>query len=438
MLANVGDSRTYLFRHDRLRRVTVDHSYVQELVATGHISEDEARVHPRRNIITRALGIEPDVRVDWWTLPLIRGDRFVLCSDGLVDEVADTDITTILLDTPDPQEAAEALVDAANAAGGRDNITVIVVDVLDGDDPPDPTLEIDVVPVWADAATRPTPAGPFALDPDAPADATGPLERTAVDGDEAPSKRSGLAKFAIAFAAAAAIVVAVVVFSAWARGGYYVAFNSEGEAIVYRGKDGGVLWIDPTAQTAGGPTATSSNPTVPREIDDHARFDSKDEAAEFIRDERTTTTTTTTTTTSTTTTTLPPTTDRSIPPRRIDPNATGGGAAVPTGATTTSSAMTVADEFAAGRGSAPRTRRSPRRRRNTELTLLVMAALITGVGLHDHGARHERRDPAGNRCLRRHPRWACSCARTSSCASSPAGPTARCCPSPHCSTASAS
>src|SRR4029077_12954337 len=163
-----------------------------------------ARVHPRRNIVTRALGIEPDVRVDWWTLPLIRGDRFVLCSDGLVDEVADTDITTILLDTPDPQEAAEALVDAANAAGGRDNITVIVVDVLEGDDPPDPTLEIDVVPVWADAATRPTPAGPFALDPDAPADATGPLERTAIDGDEAPSKRSGLGKFAIAFAAAAA------------------------------------------------------------------------------------------------------------------------------------------------------------------------------------------------------------------------------------------
>ena len=97
VLANVGDSRTYLFRHDRLRRVTVDHSYVQELVATGHIDEEEARVHPRRNIITRALGIEPDVRVDWWTLPLIRGDRFVLCSDGLVDEVADADITAILL-----------------------------------------------------------------------------------------------------------------------------------------------------------------------------------------------------------------------------------------------------------------------------------------------------------------------------------------------------
>ncbi len=150
VLANVGDSRTYLLRHDRLRRVTVDHSYVQELVSTGHISEDEARTHPRRNIITRALGIEPDVKVDWWTLPLIRGDRFLLCSDGLVDEVDDTDIKHTLTTLADPQAAAERLVEQANLAGGRDNITVIVLDVLEGDNPPDPTQEFDVVPVWAD------------------------------------------------------------------------------------------------------------------------------------------------------------------------------------------------------------------------------------------------------------------------------------------------
>ncbi len=336
VLANVGDSRTYLYRHDRLRRVTVDHSYVQELVSTGHISEDEARVHPRRNIITRALGIEPDVRVDWWTLPLIRGDRFVLCSDGLVDEVADADITAILHEMSDPQAAADALVAAANAAGGRDNITVIVVDVLEGDDPPDPTLEIDVVPTWADSDTSPTPAGTFALDPDAPVDATGPLER--VGDPAAASKRSGIAKFVIAFAAAAAVVIAIVVFSAWARGGYYVAFNDDGEAIVYHGRDGGVLWIDPTAQTTGGPTRDQLEPDRAAEIDDHARFDSKEEAAQFLS-ESATTTTTTTTTTSTTTTTLPPTTID--PTVTLNPNATGdpnatGGAAVPTGVTTTS------------------------------------------------------------------------------------------------------
>ncbi|MFK7916923.1 MAG: protein phosphatase 2C domain-containing protein [Ilumatobacter sp.] len=150
VLANVGDSRTYLYRHNRLRRVTVDHSYVQELVATGHITDDEARTHPRRNIITRALGIEPDVKVDWWTLPLVRGDRFLLCSDGLVDEVPDADITHVLSTNEDPQTAVDLLIAMANAAGGRDNITVIVVDVMEGDDPPDPTQELDLTPVWAD------------------------------------------------------------------------------------------------------------------------------------------------------------------------------------------------------------------------------------------------------------------------------------------------
>ncbi len=132
VVANVGDSRTYLLRNGRLRRVTVDHSYVQELVNTGHITEAEARSHPRRNIVTRALGIEPTVKVDTWVQPLAAGDRFVLCSDGLVDEVDDDDIARVLDANPDPQSAADALVTVANNNGGRDNVTVIVVDVLDG------------------------------------------------------------------------------------------------------------------------------------------------------------------------------------------------------------------------------------------------------------------------------------------------------------------
>ena len=134
-VVNVGDSRTYLLRAGALRRVSVDHSYVQELVSTGHITESEARMHPRRNIITRALGIEPSVRVDHWVLPLVRGDRFVLCSDGLVDEVDDDQIGAMAASIEDPQAAAEAMVAAANENGGRDNVTVVVVDVLEGADP---------------------------------------------------------------------------------------------------------------------------------------------------------------------------------------------------------------------------------------------------------------------------------------------------------------
>ena len=109
-LVNVGDSRTYLHRNGHLRQVTIDHSFVQELVDQGQITAFEARYHPRRNIVTRALGIEPDVRVDSWRLPLIRGDRYVLCSDGLVDEVDDEEISALVASFGDPQACAEALV----------------------------------------------------------------------------------------------------------------------------------------------------------------------------------------------------------------------------------------------------------------------------------------------------------------------------------------
>ena len=158
-------------RHGRLRQVTIDHSFVQELVAEGRDHPRRGTHHPRRNIVTRALGIEPSVRVDSWTMPIIRNDRFVLCSDGLVDEVSDDVIERVLLEHPDdPTRAAQELVAAANRAGGRDNITVVVVDVLDGDDPPDATEEFDVIPLWDDGSdgrrpprprsspTRPTPS----------------------------------------------------------------------------------------------------------------------------------------------------------------------------------------------------------------------------------------------------------------------------------------
>ena len=149
-LVNVGDSRTYVMRAGRLRRVTIDHSYVQELVSTGHITEAEARSHPRRNIVTRALGIEPNVRVDTWVLPFVQGDRYVLCSDGLVDEVDDDEIAALLAASPSPQAAAEALVASANEHGGRDNVTVVVVDVLEGEEPPDESVDLDLDVAWVD------------------------------------------------------------------------------------------------------------------------------------------------------------------------------------------------------------------------------------------------------------------------------------------------
>ncbi|WP_427016820.1 PP2C family protein-serine/threonine phosphatase [Pseudarthrobacter sp. P1] len=146
LVFNVGDSRTYRLGAGGLAQVSIDHSEVQELVDAGYITPDEALVHPRRHVITRALGTGGDSDPDFWTMPVHAGDRILVCSDGLTGEVGDGQIGRILASVHDPQDAAEALVAAAVAAGGRDNITVIVVDAAttpaagDGPDHP-PTAE---------------------------------------------------------------------------------------------------------------------------------------------------------------------------------------------------------------------------------------------------------------------------------------------------------
>ncbi len=145
-LVNVGDSRAYAIRNGRLTQLSVDHSYVQELIATGQITPTEARAHPHRNIVTRALGIEPVVRIDAWTMPIVAGDRFILCSDGLVDEVLDTIIGDLATDIVDPQDVADRLVATANRNGGRDNITVVVVDVVEGAESVTQELALDLEP----------------------------------------------------------------------------------------------------------------------------------------------------------------------------------------------------------------------------------------------------------------------------------------------------
>ena len=128
---NVGDSRLYLMRDNELRQLSDDHSLVEELVRDGKLTANEAAYHPKRNIITRALGIDVDVNVDGKTILPLAGDRFVLCSDGLFNEVTVDQITSVLRRLADPDEAAAELVRLANDGGGRDNITVVVVDVVD-------------------------------------------------------------------------------------------------------------------------------------------------------------------------------------------------------------------------------------------------------------------------------------------------------------------
>jgi PPM family protein phosphatase len=128
MVFNVGDSRVYRLAGGQFGQLTVDHSEVQELVLAGAITPEQARTHPRRNIVTRALGSDFVVRPDHWLLPPLAGDRYLVCSDGLTGELTDEEILPLLL-ADDPQQAAGALVAAADEAGGHDNTTVIVVDV---------------------------------------------------------------------------------------------------------------------------------------------------------------------------------------------------------------------------------------------------------------------------------------------------------------------
>jgi serine/threonine protein phosphatase PrpC len=130
-VANVGDSRGYLLRQGELSQVTVDHSLVQELVDDGRLSPEDAERHPQRSVITRALGIDPEVEFDLFTYKLQVGDRLLLCSDGLSDVVEPAQIRKVLLRVPSAQRAARELVTVANEQGGPDNITVIVVDAVD-------------------------------------------------------------------------------------------------------------------------------------------------------------------------------------------------------------------------------------------------------------------------------------------------------------------
>ena len=129
-VAHVGDSRVYMLRHGTLVRVTHDHSYVEELVDSGQITADEARTHPSRSIITRALGSDPDMYADHFSLEVYSGDRIILCSDGLSSMIPDSEIEALAVSSATPQQAADNLVAAALTAGGADNVTVAVVDVV--------------------------------------------------------------------------------------------------------------------------------------------------------------------------------------------------------------------------------------------------------------------------------------------------------------------
>lgn len=132
-VANVGDSRLYVIDNDRIEQITIDHSYVEELVRRGGIDRESAKSHPNKNAITRAVGAEEEVEIDFFSVELEPGEIVLMCSDGLTNMLDDEEIHMILGSRDGLQEKAEALVRAANDNGGKDNITVIIIEPFSQD-----------------------------------------------------------------------------------------------------------------------------------------------------------------------------------------------------------------------------------------------------------------------------------------------------------------
>jgi serine/threonine protein phosphatase PrpC len=243
-LGHVGDSRAYRMRDDELEQLTKDHSLVAELERSGQITAEAAEHHPQRSIITRALGPEPDVEVDTYTLAGRDGDLFLLCSDGLTSMISDEEIGSILRSADSLDAAADTLVRAANQSGGKDNITVVLfrVGAADGDGVPgeDETIagQLSAAEVQASAAldepTEPHP-GPAALAGAAP-DATvvAPPDRTLAP-KPAPRRRSRLRRLANVLLVLALLAGLVTGLYALSRQVYFIGTNDAGLVTLYRG-----------------------------------------------------------------------------------------------------------------------------------------------------------------------------------------------------------
>ena len=351
-LVNVGDSRGYVHDGDGLAQLTRDHSYVEDLVAAGEITPDEARTHPRRHIVTRALGVEPGIDVDAWERLARPGERYLMCSDGLTNELDDPVIAAVLDSEPDPQRAADLLVRLANEQGGRDNISVVLVDVTEHDemrgdahipvpiggwvpndlrdtvgDPVPPVLTADGR-TSAPAATPPLPplldAPEMAVPTIAPPPPTTTATLRQTRSQRAPGRwRTRLRNIVFVVALVGILGTAFGAIQAYGRAGYYVTFRQD-RVTLYRGRPEGLLWVKPYARAAY-PNLRRDQLTAEWQtrIDDKITFTSRAAADRWFQllsanpdavpalsttAAATTTTTATTTSTSTTTNTSTSTT----------------------------------------------------------------------------------------------------------------------------------
>jgi PPM family protein phosphatase len=330
-IANVGDSRVYRYSVGQLEQLTDDHSLVADLVREGTLSQEEAAVHPQRNIVTRALGVNDRVPVDTLTVDPVVGDRYLLCSDGLFNEVPEPGIAAVLRQVDDPAEAADELVRLAVEGGGRDNVTVVVVDVIDDGGRAAAASDALAVGAASGLAGRAEPTGVAGTE-DASSGggvALDALEATNGSRDgtgrgEATRSRPQGRRLTWRVLLFSLIVLALVggafaTIQWYGRSTYFVGFEGDRVAI-FKGRPGGVLWLNPVLEETFDiershvPADTRDDLDAGKEqssLDDAQRYvDRLSERADALAADTTTTTRPTTTTTAprTTTTARPRTT----------------------------------------------------------------------------------------------------------------------------------
>jgi len=240
-IGHVGDSRAYRLRDGTLEQLTKDHSLVAELERTGQISPEAAEHHPQRSIITRALGPEPDVDVDTYTVSGREGDVYLLCSDGLTGMISDEEVASIMRSCESLKKCAEALVRAANQSGGKDNITVVLFrlaakDGADEDEaeepPPDETLAGQVSATKVQEAAG---SGPSRVEAPAPQQTRARAVPRPPAPAPRPPRRPPLRRVIAAVVGIALVAGVVVGLYAMSRQAYFVGTNDAGLVTLYRG-----------------------------------------------------------------------------------------------------------------------------------------------------------------------------------------------------------
>jgi protein phosphatase len=271
-LVNVGDSRSYRFHDGELTQITTDHSLAEEMVRTGELTSSEASVHPHRHILTRALGVSSGVAVDLWRIQPVRGDRYLLCSDGLTNELSSDQITEVLGSVPDPRQAADLLVQAARTHGGSDNITVVVVDVVVGEEGDESSPTVAAVSSDFAKPLAPvqgfTPASDDFVAPVVPVEteqpAPGRRERRRA---KRRAKRMARGRRLITFRTLLFVVLVAAVLAGaffavrwYDTNSYYVGIDNN-ELVIYQGRIGGFLWYHPVEVERTGVT-TADVPAI--------------------------------------------------------------------------------------------------------------------------------------------------------------------------------